>query len=167
MKLSVVLETLYSENLDEIVSLLNGSVYAKEFPLDKSNINVIHTGFRFELHTGTEMELYYDIYNELLIYQKQIGEVPVLGVLYEFDLPFVKGYYQAAYAVIDENNSENNTCYECELTKDLCELPEMKVIEYGNGRVLNFHKRFKVLTEKVYFNHNHFSIWDSSEDDYW
>ena len=54
-------------NIDDILSLLNRSVYVKDFKSPDGDSFVVLTGFSFTTHKGTIIELYYDFKTETVI----------------------------------------------------------------------------------------------------
>lgn len=61
MKLSHILEVLYSEPSDDnkIIGVLNNTIHVRDFTYENNSM-IIHLGFTFKIHTGTLLELFYD-----------------------------------------------------------------------------------------------------------
>jgi len=63
-----ILKILYGNNLMEIISLLNTSIYVTDFDRETDS-HVIHTGVSFFTQTGQEMEVLYDFSSKNKIIQ--------------------------------------------------------------------------------------------------
>jgi len=57
MKYSEILKSLYGNDLDKIINVLQKSVYSTQIKKNKEEDIIIHSGFSFETHKGTRMEI--------------------------------------------------------------------------------------------------------------
>lgn len=66
--LADILETLYSDDSDiyDIIDILNESRYITDIE-DPGSLWLFNTGFRFNMHTGKYMDLYFDLKNQEVI----------------------------------------------------------------------------------------------------
>jgi hypothetical protein len=110
MKYSDIVEILYGNDSDSIISLLNESVFAKNYnPID--NYSVISTGFCCKIQTGRFFEFLYDMSNETMIRQpKPLQMLPLLnGLIFGKDKELYKGFFYGYYQIIITGvQSDNN-----------------------------------------------------------
>lgn len=137
---ATVLNRLYGDNLDEILMVLNASIYAKDYQPSKNSL-IVHTGVVFSTHKNTAMTLLYDIASNTIIKQVFFESDSVLsinGVVYgKADTGFFRNYdiliILAIISVDDSDKSEflrlDNSVY----NENINQYPEQLTVISDNG----------------------------------
>ena len=68
MQLAEILISLYSGNSPSIYSIMNKSVYITEITTEENPI-LFHTGFRFQTHKKTPIDLYFELKSNTVVHQ--------------------------------------------------------------------------------------------------
>jgi len=107
MDFSEIIEILYSENLSDIIKIINRSVYVQDYVVDSDNPHMIYTGFSFYTQSDKQFDLLYDIETKSIIRQVRnegVGFLQVIGIVIKRNE--VNGYYnQFSTMVITESIS--------------------------------------------------------------
>lgn len=113
MKFEEVLSILYSKDLPKIISVLNSSVYSKDWKVKDDKYFIFHLGFVFRIQTGTQMELLYDLTSNIVIRQPRLPAryiPPMLGLnCYYMDdrllwSHYINGWSKVVMVAYDQDN---------------------------------------------------------------
>ena len=61
-----ILNKLYSNSSQDVFSILNSSIFITEMK-NKNDAILFHTGFRFQTHKASLVDIYYDLYSKQII----------------------------------------------------------------------------------------------------
>lgn len=192
MKYSEVLRILYGKDTKRIISLLNSGLYAPNYKEEPEKFCVVHTGFHFKIHTGTEIALLFDMDNGKLIRQGtlKINPIPVIngllvakeqaGGFYNVYMPLMyagvaqhdnqKGYFATVEDVLQYMNRFDIQSIRVKQKKEekFYEISSFKVYDPDNTEFkpieYPFQRRFEPT---LFFGHGRFELFqpDSLPDD--
>jgi len=160
-----LISILYGENLQQIIDIINKSVYAEDYQ-EPENIAHLHTGFSFETHKGKKVELIVNMKTGELIRQvrtksgfniPQINGLFVIKHGYKFFNAFHHLWlfqtnlsYDEDWKIIEFESIDNEDFDDVAIKKGNKEFTEVKIAS-ENGSIKNFPLR-KVLSKKLFFN---------------
>lgn len=174
MTYSEIIAELYSDDVLRIITILNKSVYASNINKTKKNILVVHTGFVFNTHNKTPIEILYDLNTEVVIRQPRkenfSSNIPLInglwakgngkyfGLFYALTISQIKEKDNDEFEYLEINNPYQyfhlNPIKEIEV-KDYKDkfIRGLKVIGETNEVEYPFQKRF---TEEIFYDGNIF-----------
>jgi len=99
---------LNDNSIGDIISVLNQSVYVKDFKSPDGDSFIVLTGFSFVTHKGTIIELYYDFKTETVIRQgrREDSILPQISGLFMEKVSeghFINRYYKRMLQGLSEN----------------------------------------------------------------
>jgi hypothetical protein len=128
MRYSEIIKRLYGSNIDEIIQILQKSVYSTSLNKKDEDVFVIHTGFTFLTHKGKEMEIliaFSKTSNEITIIRQSratwnYGNFPLINGL-KHSLNGINKYIDKYYhEIVMVTETENDyELYEYEIKDDL------------------------------------------------
>jgi hypothetical protein len=117
MRYSEVLQRLYSNDLNKVISVLQKSIYSTELDKRKDGIIAVHTGFTFVTHKSKLMEIlvcFNENSNEIIIIRQNRADwnyrkIPLLNGLQLFgDKDYFDRFYPLILAEVIEENDDYN-----------------------------------------------------------
>jgi hypothetical protein len=164
MKLSEVIEGLYSYDIDKNIETINLSIWAKDYPFDVNNCSIIHTGFLFEMQNEKEMELFYDFVNNKLIRQPKFNDNPVvLGLVYFFWNDWIKVWDYKMVVSVDEIKDELIVS-SFEKAEEVFDYKDFQIISSENTEPINLTELRKDFEKRLWFDGEKFEEINEDED---
>ncbi|QKJ30872.1 hypothetical protein HQ865_14315 [Mucilaginibacter mali] len=180
MKYSEILNGLYNGGIDDVIKILNASIYSTKLNKSDDEIIVVHTGFSFFTHKGTEMEVlvgFSTSSNELVVIRQTRANwsyryIPLINGV-RLRIPqknhFINLLDNNVFDQIDESGDDYHL--RCEEYNSLDEVHNLELIADNfsfkvitNRLILEFplHRKFK---NPVYLNGTIFSRTPQEEND--
>jgi hypothetical protein len=166
MSFTQTITHLHADNLSNVIRSINNSIYSADFPYDKDNTFIIHTGVSFEMQNGKLIELYYDFVNRCLIRQSVFWNHPqILGLVYHFWNTYIKVWDKQ---IVISVNEKEGTCNLIEFNNetDLQNRTEFEIVEPLTSKVLILNPLTRVLNETLFFNGDIFYSDNADSEDY-
>ena len=109
MKHSHLLEILYNSDIEDILQILNQSIYITNYSSPIETPIIIHTGFYFNSHRDKKIELLYDLNQEIVLRQVRNygGELPLINGLLagRRDGIYYNSFHKLVVIKIKKNNN--------------------------------------------------------------
>jgi hypothetical protein len=178
MKYSEILKIIYGNDLQQIIKILNFSIYVTDFKMQKNSI-VVNTGFSFKTHNLKTIELYYELESESIIRQPKLELLSVLQinglVCVKDKRDYFNQYLEFILTEISENENngtfyflkdpekylELNSINEIFVIKDNKRVYKLTSILVKKGKSLKSkYPYFKDLAVPLFYDGTQFSLYE-------
>jgi hypothetical protein len=165
-----VLHILHNGNLDEVVSLLNKSSYVGDLP-SVSVRWIIHTGVKFRIQTGSEMELFFDLEHSVLIRQNHSANLAipcVLGLYTKIRNGYIKNEIGILFTEVSECFGFSSLSKEYSwISADSLDHKSFKTFKQDSEGAISDIREFplsKNIEERLFFGNGRFAKLNSEEE---
>ncbi|MEI9957787.1 MAG: hypothetical protein WDM90_16145 [Ferruginibacter sp.] len=156
MKFSEVIYNLYCHDNDKIIETINLSLWAKDYPFDKNDCLIIHTGFIFEMQKSKKIELFYDFRNEQIIRQTKFSDNPsVLGLVHLFWNDWIKIWEHKMVISFNEVRGEI-VVSSFENAEEVFDYKDFEIIPIGNSETILMNQLERNFEKELRFDGDRF-----------
>jgi hypothetical protein len=168
MKYTEIVQSLYSDNIYNILKVIQRSIYVTEFNRPSEDVIVIHSGFTFLTHKKTCFEILFSFSltsNELIILRQKRADwnqrvIPLIhGIRLEKTTKYFDSYYTYIFNKIKVvKNDYELTSSDLKFTSKYLDVQALNDVELETGEIIDHIVIANEDNTILKFNlHRHFS----------